>query len=59
MEALASDRVKAEMVIGAGTYSGSIKNNNGAEMIAKPKPIELCTKEPIQITRKAAAISIS
>jgi hypothetical protein len=35
--------VKAAMVIGAGTYIGSIKNKIGAEIIANPKPIELCT----------------
>ncbi len=41
--ALATDRVKAQIVIGAGTYRGSMKYNNGAAMIARPKPMELCT----------------
>jgi hypothetical protein len=37
------DKVNAEIVIGAGTYIGSIKKRTGAEIMAKPKPIELCT----------------
>ena len=41
--ALATDRVKAQIVIGAGTYRGSMKYKSGAATIAKPKPIELCT----------------
>lgn len=37
----ATDKVNAEIVMGAGTYSGSIRKRMGAATIAKPKPMEL------------------
>ena len=43
LAAFARDRVSAQIVIGAGTYRGSIKNKSGAAMIARPNPIELWT----------------
>ena len=47
------------MVIGAGTYNGSIRKSTGAATMASPKPIELCINEPMNMTITAIAISIS